>query len=126
MGRREEGQVRELRPCPFCEGEGREVGGCASTACSACGSYSREEVRCVQCNASAVDAEDWNNRPVPELPEGYREEEQGDLVSEPPNCFSAWHFGDGRIMIDDQDDGSALISEKDAQALAIWLQRRSK
>ena len=67
-----------------------------------------------------------NTRPAPELPEGYREDGQEDLVSEPPNGFCAWHFGDGRIMVEGKDYGSALISEKDAHALAIWLQRGSK
>ena len=118
--------MTDLKPCPFCGGEGREVGGCASTACSACGSYSREEVRCVQCNASAVDAEDWNTRPVPELLEGYREECRStalhlmrrDVAGE--YTVAIWRTSHNYLAF----PGNGM-DDSHAQALAIWLQRRN-
>ncbi len=68
--------------------------------------------------------EKWNDRPVPELPEGYREEEHHRYWWE---CLVG---PDGRTIAKDKGDGFNLsgghASPKDAQALAIWMQRRTR
>lgn len=61
-------------------------------------------------------------RPAPELPEGYREGERGQLVRD---------FIGGPLRMADIDSGGRLwvrmpLEPEEIPALTIWLQRRAK
>ncbi len=68
---------------------------------------------CRQCGAPL--------RPVPELPEGYREDDEGDLCC--GVSILAFAYGNGSFAVG--NDELTVLSNSDAQALAIWLQRRA-
>lgn len=53
----------------------------------------------------------------PELPEGYREDANGDLIMPDGGVFYASDL--------DNNDAFWNLTREDAPALAIWLQRRS-
>ena len=94
--------MTDLKPCPEC-GYGKAV---LSEGC----------VDCPVCGWSELIA-----RPVPELPEGYREE-HGDLWFEKDGQYLAW-FSERTARVYLRNDA---LEAMHIQALAIWLQRRSK
>ena len=59
----------------------------------------------------------WNASPAPELPEGYREDENGHLV-DPNGLMTAWKGQDGLLTM--------LAKPWDVEAVMIWLQRRER
>ena len=99
--------TEELKPCPLCGGRALEYEGRANCRNRDCLMY-----------YDWPSVERWNNRPAPELPEGYRVE--GDTLFK----------GEVRIAIlypnGDLSLRSRNLGNEDAQALAIWLQRRAR
>jgi len=102
--------MSDLKPCPFC-------GGAAMRSCIP------GTAKCLECGASTI-VNNWNTRPAPELPEGFMDREGVLYVIDSPflqHFRLAWFEGDGTLYLDRQ-----FCPRSQAQALAIWLQRRSK
>ena len=107
--------MTDLKRCP-CGAPARasayDVDGC-------CNYQDKGYIECTKCSMRATDEEDWNTRPVPELPEGYRE---SDVVLLHP---------DGGALASRQEKSGIvflhtdILDRNDQAALAIWLQRRS-
>ena len=67
--------------------------------------------------------DEWNTRAAPELPEGYREDGDGDLWTDEEIMPTALAYI--------EEDGSLAFNftnynARDSAALFIWLQRRAK
>jgi hypothetical protein len=79
-------------------------------------------VRCSECGASTI-VNNWNNRAAPELPEGYREDEDGDLWTDEEVMPTALAYM--------EEDGSLSFNfthygQSESAALFVWLQRRAR
>jgi hypothetical protein len=93
--------------------------------CPDCGgtvTVNNEWAECECCHFSCdTDKLENHTRPAPELPEGYREE-HGDLWFEKDGQYLAW-FSERTARVYLRNDS---LEARHLQALAIWLQRRSK
>jgi len=110
--------MSDLKPCPFCGGsEDYEP-------------FEDDDgfIICSFCAARAPHTERWNTRPAPELPEGYKlDDDGGDLIDDAGDPL-AYDVGGGKVAIVDINHGGdvAELNADQVRALCIWLQRRSK
>ena len=98
--------MTELKPCPFC-GAGKdcppEVGDDDFVSCRYCG--------------ARASFDRWDDRPAPELPDGYRADEDGNLWFR-SLCIASFTEKGSLLVIGGQEP-------QHWPACAIWLQRRS-